>query len=212
MKKKLNNKGFALVETLVCALFIVAVFIVIFENYIPIMAKYDRYENYDDIDSKYLAYYIKYFIEIDTIDVKQNIHNKLTSGSVLYRFKPGTGYAGSDEIESTNKPNELCTMLSKENRQKCQSFVDGANITNIYLVDYNTANLKSKISQQSDISRAFELYVNYMPSFAATSSSKPGYKRIIVEIKHSTKDEAEADDVPEKVYYNYANIELSSVN
>ena len=38
---KLNNKGFMLVETLIVAVFSMAIFSIIYTNYYPIMADYE---------------------------------------------------------------------------------------------------------------------------------------------------------------------------
>ena len=81
---------------------------------------------------------------------------------------------------------------------------------------YDTTSLKSKIKtdESDDISRAFELYVNYMPTFTNSAASKTGYYRIIVEIKHDNVDIVEIkhdnvdSDKKDAYYYTYANIEV----
>lgn len=76
MKKVKNIKGFALVETLIGAIFVVVLFVMIFENYFPFIAKYEQYENYDDLDSKYIAHYLREMITVDPL--KDNIFAKLS--------------------------------------------------------------------------------------------------------------------------------------
>lgn len=203
MKKKMNNKGFALVETLVCSLFVVAIFLILFQNYLPLMAKYSRTEKYDDLDSKYTAFYIKTFIEADKRENIQAIHNKL-NGKYIYQFKNID--TTDPDIESSN-PFELCTLLIKENKQKCQDFIDEADIISVYLVNYKTTDIKTKVSNLSisnidgvDISRALQLYIENIPTYEATAPSKDGYKRLIIEIKHEKEDN--------KFFYTYSNIEL----
>ena len=66
MKK--NNKGFVLVETLVVTVFVMAVFSVIYISFYPLAGEYERREAYDDVDSKYGAYWMKYFIQSDSYD------------------------------------------------------------------------------------------------------------------------------------------------
>ena len=63
MKK--NNKGFVLVETLVVTVFVAAVFSVIYINFYPLVGEYERRDFYDDLDSKYGAYWIKVFLQDD---------------------------------------------------------------------------------------------------------------------------------------------------
>ena len=161
MKKVKNIKGFALVETLIGAIFVVVLFVMIFENYFPFIAKYERYENYDDLDSKYIAHYLREMITVDPL--KDNIFAKLSGRE--YVIFDDNGTAQDDDITNPS-PNELCTMLTTNNtfnnKQYCQSFMDEANITRVYLTKYDTTSLKSKIKtdESDDISRAFELYAN----------------------------------------------------
>ena len=58
----LTNKGFVLVETLITAVFVMAIFSVIYVNFYPIMAEYEKRENFDDVDSKYSVYWIKIYV------------------------------------------------------------------------------------------------------------------------------------------------------
>ena len=215
MSKKIGEKGFALAETLVCALFVAAIFIIIFENYLPLMAKYNRTEKYDDLDSKYIAFYIRTFIETDNSSVINSIHNKLTGQ--MYTFKPLAKTVTDADIteiaDATTGPFELCTLLSKENKQKCQYFIDESNITKVYLVPYSTKELKSKVKdpdvantyiELKNISVPLQLYIENMPSYEATKNNKAGYKRLIVEIKHVDNNSDDSNGV----YYSYATIEL----
>lgn len=66
MKKNLNKKGFAMVETIVSALAIAFTITMLYNIIYPISAKNKATENYEDLDTKYLAYYIKEMIETDT--------------------------------------------------------------------------------------------------------------------------------------------------
>ena len=130
MKKVKNIKGFALVETLIGAIFVVVLFVMIFENYFPFIAKYERYENYDDLDSKYIAHYLREMITVDPL--KDNIFAKLSGRE--YVIFDDNGTAQDDDITNPS-PNELCTMLTTNNtfnnKQYCQSFMDEANITRV---------------------------------------------------------------------------------
>ena len=61
--KKLNNSGFILAETLVVTVFLMVIFTMLYTNYYPLMGEYQKRENYDDVDGKYVAYWIKKLIE-----------------------------------------------------------------------------------------------------------------------------------------------------
>lgn len=53
--KKLNNKGFLMVETVVVSVFVLAIFLLVYRNSIPMVGMYQNRERYDDIDSVYNA-------------------------------------------------------------------------------------------------------------------------------------------------------------
>lgn len=61
--KKLNNGGFILAETLVVTVFLMVIFTMLYTNYYPLMGEYQKRENYDDVDGKYVAYWMKKLIE-----------------------------------------------------------------------------------------------------------------------------------------------------
>lgn len=212
MKKMQNNRGFALAETLIGAVFVMAILIVLFENYYPLVGKYERYDNYDDLDSKYIIHYLREIIEVDAN--KTQVFSKLGSNN-YYEFKE---VATRDEnITSTYTPNELCTLLSVKdnfnNKQYCQNFISEAGITKIYLTKYDTTDFKNQIknhiltSGEDDIniSRPLELYVNYMPTFIGTAEKgTQGYYRLLIEIRHEGID----SDTDADTYYSYTNIEV----
>ena len=212
-----------LVEVIVI---VFAIFVIIFENYLPIMAKYNRYEKYDDLDSKYLSFYVKTFIESDKATVITSIHNKLQTGKLLYTFEACTAEkCGSlnpvpediTEINGETGAFELCTMLSPENRQKCQHFVDESNIKRIYLIDYTTTTLKAVVKDPTQVSShpelanvsvPLQLYIDNIPTFSATGEEKKNYKRLIIEIKHEPSAALDESNATASTYYSFANIEL----
>lgn len=61
--KKFSNKGFVLAETIIVAVFMVTIFSALYTNYFPLMANYEKREYYDDLDSKYIAFWLKYMIQ-----------------------------------------------------------------------------------------------------------------------------------------------------
>lgn len=61
--KKLNNQGFALVETLIVSVFVLGIFTLVYVNYYPLIGEYEKRENYDAIESVYKTNTLKKFIE-----------------------------------------------------------------------------------------------------------------------------------------------------
>lgn len=60
--KILNNKGFVLVETLIVTVFVVTIFMLIYQNIIPYIGEYEKMNSYDDIDSVYAINLMKQVI------------------------------------------------------------------------------------------------------------------------------------------------------
>ena len=76
---KLNNKGFVLIETLVTAVFVMAIFSIIYANFYPIMAEYEKRESYDDLDSKYAVYWIKRIIQSNSVNFDANVTSDINN-------------------------------------------------------------------------------------------------------------------------------------
>ena len=70
--KKLDSRGFIMAETLVVALFLMTIFTMIYVNFYPMIGEYEKRENYDDVDGKYVAYWIKKMVESDSYSIVGN--------------------------------------------------------------------------------------------------------------------------------------------
>ena len=111
MKK--NNKGFVLVETLVVTVFVAAVFSVIYINFYPLIGEYERRDFYDDLDSKYGAYWVKSIIvtryrldgketatEAPTINFKQQV---MTNTTIHEEFQSYIEFLPNYVVPSLNR-------------------------------------------------------------------------------------------------------------
>ena len=81
--KKINEKGFILAETLIVSVFLMIIFAMIYSNFYPLIGEYEKRENYDDVDGKYTAYWIKKMVESSEYkftDADRNMLNKLGYG------------------------------------------------------------------------------------------------------------------------------------
>lgn len=131
--KKINNKGFALVETLIVSVFVVSLFLIVFSNFYPLMAEYEKRENYDDIDSVYAAYWIKKLVE-DKTDVtnsktpfkKVDVLNKILTSDDLCHYFDVNGVAENYQ----------------EWQQKCYAIFNLYGIKYVYITDYNISTFK----------------------------------------------------------------------
>ena len=200
MKKKIGQEGFALIETLIVATFVLSIFIVLIANYYPLMGKLERYSNYDETESIYIAYHLMNLIQ-DNSTIFNSIPNATGNNYTLITY--------SGNKEDSNYLCELNTYTT--NKEQCERFVKLSNISKIYITNYSTKPLKNNIKNIQNVSRAFELYVKYMPSYEYSAgnyesgNSGPTKEvkldRLIVERKIK-------DDKTGKNIYKYANYEI----
>ena len=152
--KKMNNKGFALVETLIVSAFVMGIFSLMFTNFYPMIGEYEKRENYDDIDSVYKTYYLKNKIEQCFCHTPNNVINNVF-------------------------PQSYITSLVK-NKDDCHDSLNAmANkfkVNKIILTNYNISDIKNSISISDSY---FKDYVSSLPDF--TSNPKGLKYRIIVE-------------------------------
>lgn len=83
--KKLNQKGFALAETLIVTVFLMVLFGMIYSSFFPLIGEYEKREVYDDIDGKYSVYWIKRMIESSEYNLKKDVIGKY--GYVRFQCK-----------------------------------------------------------------------------------------------------------------------------
>lgn len=79
--KLLNKKGFVLIETLIVAVFVVTLFIFVYQNVVPHIGEYETMTSYDDIDSVYASNLLKRILvrysNLDYIDSYLSDHTYL---------------------------------------------------------------------------------------------------------------------------------------
>jgi len=101
--KLLNKKGFILVETLVVALFVVTIFILVYQNLVPSIGEYEAMNNYDDVDSVYAGNLFK--------------ENLLLYGNMDYidTYLSSNTYLDITDCNNSNvyKSGEYCKKLRK---------------------------------------------------------------------------------------------------
>ena len=133
--KKLNNKGFVLAETMVVAVFIMTIFGIIYVNFYPLMAQYERREFYDDIDSKYDVYWFKRMIENKAF-VSQGKINDLTN-----------------QIKNNAYVSITCNTLFTDNKYLpvCQQYWTASGITKLYITSFHLGESSVNSIKTNDI-------------------------------------------------------------
>lgn len=160
-KNKSNNKGFILVETLIVSVFIMAIFSMLYTNFFPLIGEYERYRNYDTVESIYIAHWAR-MIAIKGLPASS------------YNTAKTKGY-----LDVSN-----CSGYTQADGESlCSAFVTMNNVSKIYLTSYSTTNLKNFVKDNTSFSRSFREYISYLPTYSKNSSKTPatGYYRIIVE-------------------------------
>ena len=160
-KKILNNTGFILVETLIVGVFIMGIFSLLYTNFFPIIGEYERYKDYDTVESTYIAHWGR------MIALKGLPESVYTTAST-------DGY-----VDIGN-----CSLYSDINMQNyCSAFINTNNISKIYLTSYSTVAFKNFVNDNTSFSRSFREYIAYLPTYSKNTSKTPetGYYRVIVE-------------------------------
>lgn len=167
--KKNNNKGFVLAETLIVTVFLMYIFSMIYANFYPLMGEYEKRENYDNIDGKYTAYWVKRIIE--DADYTQNMNSLEIEGKPYVKFDcQNINYNAADK-------RSMCARLMKELEVKdCN---DNGTNCKIYITKYNLETFQSEIAS-GNYDKGFKEYVNYLPQYKYESQNGAKYRVIVV--------------------------------
>ena len=231
MKKiaKLNNKGFVLVETLIVAVAVAAIFSLVFKHFYPLMGEYERREDYDDIDSKYGTYWVKRLIQSDYYNFETNRNEITTNGYSLF---------SCDNISDPVKKN-MCNQLLVDLEVSCDDITssnkiekcDGTRLPHIYITPYQLRNAPESIVNHTSVpdgnvkdviiddntqtfSDGLKDYLLYLPDYSKVQSLNGANYRIIIEYyRHRFDNEDDPADatsyeIDDFDFYTYSTIEV----
>ena len=159
--KIVNKSGFILVETLIVGVFIMGIFSLLYTNFFPLIGEYERYKDYDTVESAYVAHWGR------MVALKG-----LTDSS--YNTAKNTGYIDISD----------CSLYTNSDAvADCSSFMTMNNISKIYLTPYSTVELKNYVKDNTSFSRSFREYISYLPTYSKNTSktADSGYYRVIIE-------------------------------
>lgn len=166
--KKLNSKGFVMTETLVVAVFIMGIFGIMYNNYYPLIGEYERREVFDDVDSKYGAFWIKRFIQHSSYDLSAAQKNTINSnGYVLF---------SCNNIYNDYRKT-MCNKLLKELEVKDYNVQP-----KVYITKYNLESFKNYVEADTNyatFSGGFSDYVNFLPMYRVPSLNDAAYRVLI---------------------------------
>ncbi len=165
--KRINNKGFALVETLVVAMFVMTIFSLVYTNFFPMIGEYEKREKYDDIDSVYNTFLIKRMLEDPSTK---------TSNYNTMRNEANGGYS---DLKRCN------TLFSNALKvEYCTRLYDKLKVDKVYLTRYNLTTMKNR---KSSLDSYMADYLDTLPNYTKPSSYS---YRIVVKFKHDVNDES----------------------
>lgn len=166
--KKLNSKGFVMTETLVVAVFIMGIFGIMYNNYYPLIGEYERREVFDDVDSKYGAFWIKRFIQHSSYNLSAAEKNTInTNGYVLF---------SCNNINNDYRKT-MCNKLLKELEVKDYNVQP-----KVYITKYNLESFKNYVAADTNyatFSGGFSDYVNFLPIYRVPSLNDAAYRVLI---------------------------------
>lgn len=166
--KKLNSKGFVMTETLVVAVFIMGIFGIMYNNYYPLIGEYERREVFDDVDSKYGAFWIKRFIQHSSYDLSAAQKNTINNnGYVLF---------SCNNINNDYRKT-MCNKLLKELEVKDYNVQP-----KVYITKYNLETFKNNVAADTNyatFSGGFSDYVNFLPLYRVPSLNDAEYRVLI---------------------------------
>lgn len=200
--KKINNKGFALVETLIVTAFVVGIFSVMYANFYPMMGEYEKRENYDDISSIYNANLFKMLIEriretdgdlrseIERVTTGHNIEQECTYETV----SPGLTIPHCNDITEHKDYVTIDeeSFSKEENKEYYVTLTTQLNVEKIYLLPYNIEKFKDTVKNSSEFDTQTKEYIDYLPDYK--NNPYDLRCRIIVKYKAGENREIEKDN------------------
>ena len=195
MKKK-NQSGFVLAETLVVTVFLMVIFANIYTNFFPLIGEYEKREYYDDIDSKYSAYWIKKMVESNSFTLTAERKNAINNNG-YYQLKC-SDFTGDDNKTMCK---DLASVFQVNN---CDTAGNNCSIyiTNYQILDNAPTKVWFKNVVKTNTGRVFtsgfQEYIVTLPDYISNSVNGAKYRVFVV--FHNRKD---ANN-----YYSYATMEV----
>lgn len=184
--KKFNNKGFLLVETVIVSVFVLTIFVLVYQNSLPMIEEYKKRAGYDDVDTVYAA----------------GLMRNLILGDINY---------GSFKKEVDRVGYKVLTCSDLEKSSVCEALVDeigmkknGEMYGRLVLSKWNV----SKVTQNDSLPGGFLDYVLYLrqQNQQQVTEYRLLFSRVTTYEVHSYDDTTAEIKKEEKLDYHYANI------
>ena len=153
-----NNKGFALVETLIVAVAVAVIFSIMFMNFFPLVGEYERIEHYNSTDSLYKGYWIRRMIHEDNdTNLFSTTFNQCNGSCRIY----GREWDSSD---NRWKDHSICTHV--EDSDYCNQLLNSMGIMEIIITRNDLTNIKTYASNYMHDNRPMQEFILYLPNFS----------------------------------------------
>lgn len=162
--KKSNNKGFMMAELLAVIVVVLVVFTVLYTNFLPTKGEYEKRIEYNDLDSMYSLYYLRFYILKNIRN--NNLEVALNNGYEDLLVKDSEGNITCNTKYSSVIDNISCNDLVKKLNIK------SAIITNNKPSDYYTGDLKDYLNFLDIKDSSNELYRITIKTNTGYASSK----------------------------------------
>ncbi|HPE14875.1 MAG TPA: glycine-rich protein [Bacilli bacterium] len=163
--RKMNNKGFMIVEVLVVTVVVMIIFLVIYSNFYPLVGEYERRLEYSDVESKYALFNIK------------KIYANRSNGN-RYKVRSDFGVEDTVYIDLLETVNDELVCKSDyilaNDQTYCNTLVNSLGIERIIVSEYNTLSLKGQ-----NIEAKLNKYIDYLPEYSSFINDNTMYRMII---------------------------------
>lgn len=173
--KKIDTRGFVMVETIIVAVFIIGICTFLFANFLPLIGEYEKVENYDTLQSKYKVHEIRKML-LRALDNNSEVEDIFTSipadtGYIKYsNYTTGENTIQNGLCDVGGIPKNYCNKLFSEYY---------LNVKDVIITSFKTSKIKSTIKNERN-NRALKEYIDYLPSYSKYSSRYDDYYRLIV--------------------------------
>lgn len=141
--KKINNKGFMLVEVLVVSVFVSSVLVVLFSQFKKINNSYDVSFKYNTVDNLYLL---------------ENVKNRIVTNVYEHQYD---NYV--TQLNNNDNPKTYLNIYNVENTCTLNAYdcelLKKANVKSIY---FTNSSAKEDMLKDTNISLEFRGYIKYM--------------------------------------------------
>ena len=162
--KKINHKGFMLVEVLVVSVFISSILIVMFVQFKKINNSYNVSFSYNTVDSLYLLNNVKKRLITNITNISYNYYKEQISNNI-------------NNKKYINIYDNICSTSGYD----CE-LLKSANIKELYFARYDA---KESMLNDESLSIKFRNYINYM-NFEIKNSTSDSEYFIIAKFENET--------------------------